>query len=42
MTRHLVIVGCGHAHMTVLLRLAECTGKGCRVTVLSPDAHHSC
>jgi hypothetical protein len=40
--RHLVIVGCVHAHMTVLLRLAESTGKGCRVTVVSPDAHHYC
>lgn len=40
MAKHLVIVGGGHAHMTVLLRLAEFTGKGHRVTVISPDAHH--
>lgn len=40
MAKHLVIVGAGHAHMTVLLRLAEFTGRGYRVTVISPDAHH--
>ncbi len=40
MAKRLVIVGGGHAHMTVLLRLAEFTGKGYRVTVISPDAHH--
>lgn len=40
MAKHLVIVGGGHAHMTVLLRLAEFTAKGHRVTVVSPDAHH--
>ena len=40
MSRHLVIVGCGHAHLTVLLRVADFTGKGYRVTVVSPDSHH--
>jgi len=40
MARHLVIVGCGHAHLTVLLRVADFTGKGYRVTVVSPDSHH--
>lgn len=40
MARHLVIVGGGHAHMTVLLRLGEFTGKGHRVTVISPDPYH--
>jgi NADH dehydrogenase FAD-containing subunit len=40
MGKHLVIVGGGHAHMTVLLRLAEFTGKGHRVTVISPSPYH--
>lgn len=40
MGRHLVVVGGGHAHMTLLLRLAEFTGKGHRVTVISPDPYH--
>ncbi|MRR33336.1 pyridine nucleotide-disulfide oxidoreductase [bacterium] len=40
MAKHLVIVGGGHAHLTVLLRLAEFTGKGHRVTVISPDPYH--
>jgi len=40
MAKHLVIVGGGHAHMTVLLRLGEFTGKGHRVTVISPDPYH--
>lgn len=40
MGKHLVIVGGGHAHMTVLLRLADFTGKGYRVTVISPDPYH--
>ncbi len=40
MAKQLLIVGCGHAHLTVLLRLADFTGKGYRVTVVSPDSHH--
>lgn len=40
MGRHLVVVGCGHAHMTLLLRLAEFTGRGHLVTVINPDPYH--
>jgi NADH dehydrogenase FAD-containing subunit len=40
MGKHLVLAGGGHAHMTVLLRLVEFTGKGHRVTVISPSAYH--
>jgi NADH dehydrogenase FAD-containing subunit len=40
MEKHLVIVGGGHAHMTMLLRLGDFTGKGHRVTVISPDPYH--
>jgi NADH dehydrogenase FAD-containing subunit len=40
MGKHLVIVGGGHAHMTVLLRLGDFTGKGYRVSVISPDPYH--
>jgi NADH dehydrogenase FAD-containing subunit len=40
MGRHLVVVGGGHAHMTLLLRLADFTGRGHRVTVISPSPYH--
>jgi len=40
MGKHLVLAGGGHAHMTVLLRLGDFTGKGHRVTVISPSAYH--
>jgi len=40
MDRHLVIVGVGHAHLTLLLRLGYLTGRGHRVTVISPDPYH--
>jgi NADH dehydrogenase FAD-containing subunit len=40
MAKHLVLVGGGHAHMTVLLRLGEFTGRGHRVTLVSSSAHH--
>jgi NADH dehydrogenase FAD-containing subunit len=40
MDKHLVIVGGGHAHMTVLLRLGEFAVKGHRVTVVSPSPYH--
>jgi NADH dehydrogenase FAD-containing subunit len=40
MAKHLVIVGGGHAHMTVLLRLGDFIDKGHRVTVISPDPYH--
>jgi NADH dehydrogenase FAD-containing subunit len=40
MSKHLVLVGGGHAHMTVLLRIADCIDKGHRVTVIGPDSYH--
>lgn len=40
MGKHLVIVGGGHAHMTALLRLGDFTGRGHRVTVISPSPYH--
>lgn len=40
MTKHLVLVGAGHAHMTVLKRLAEFTAAGQRVTVIGPGPLH--
>jgi NADH dehydrogenase FAD-containing subunit len=40
MTKHLVIVGGGHAHMTLLLRLGYFIEKGYRVTVISPEPYH--
>lgn len=40
MGRHLVIVGGGHAHLTVLARLRDFTGAGHRVTLVSPSPYH--
>jgi NADH dehydrogenase FAD-containing subunit len=40
MAKHLVLVGGGHAHMMVLLRLGEFTGRGHRVTLVSSSDHH--
>ncbi len=40
MTKHLVLVGAGHAHMTVLKRLADFTAAGHRVTVIGPGPLH--
>jgi NADH dehydrogenase FAD-containing subunit len=40
MGKHLVLVGGGHAHMTVMLRLAEYVARGHRVTLVSPSPHH--
>ncbi len=39
MVRHLVLVGGGHAHLTVMLNLREYTGRGHRVTLISPSSH---
>jgi NADH dehydrogenase FAD-containing subunit len=39
MGRHLVLVGGGHAHMTVLFRLGDFTGRGHRVTVINPSPY---
>jgi NADH dehydrogenase FAD-containing subunit len=40
MSKNLVLVGAGHAHMTVLKRLAEFTAAGHRVTVIGPGPLH--
>jgi NADH dehydrogenase FAD-containing subunit len=40
MGKHLVLIGGGHAHMVTLARLVEMTGRGHRVTVVQPSAHH--
>jgi NADH dehydrogenase FAD-containing subunit len=40
MRKHLVLVGAGHAHMTVLKRLADFTAGGHRVTVIGPGPLH--
>ena len=40
MSKHLVIVGAGHAHLTVLKNLAEFIKAGHRVTVVSSSALH--
>lgn len=39
MGRHLVLVGGGHAHMTVLFRLGDFIGRGHRVTVINPSPY---
>ncbi|MFW5810093.1 MAG: pyridine nucleotide-disulfide oxidoreductase, partial [Thermodesulfobacteriota bacterium] len=40
MSKHLVIVGAGHAHLTLLKRMAELTEQGHRATVISKGAFH--
>lgn len=40
MNRHLVLVGGGHAHMTVMLNLADFVARGHRVTLVSPSPYH--
>jgi NADH dehydrogenase FAD-containing subunit len=40
MSRHLVIVGGGHAHLTVLLKLHDYIQRGFRVSVVSPSPYH--
>lgn len=40
MGKNLVLVGGGHAHMTVLLRLREYTDKGHSVTLISLSPYH--
>jgi NADH dehydrogenase FAD-containing subunit len=37
---HLVLAGGGHAHMTVMQRLAEFQQRGHKVTLVSPDRYH--
>jgi len=40
MSKHLVLVGGGHAHMTVMLNLAEFISRGHSVTLVSPSPYH--
>ncbi len=40
MPKHLVIVGAGHAHMTVLKNLGVFAAAGHRVSVIGPNPHH--
>jgi len=40
MGKHLVVVGAGHAHLTVLKNLKEFTDSGHRVTVISSSPRH--
>jgi len=40
MTKHLVIVGGGHAHMMTLANINAFVEKGHRVTVIGPSEHH--
>lgn len=40
MAKHLVLVGGGHAHMTVMLNLEQYTRRGHQVTLVSSDAYH--
>ena len=40
MNKHLVLVGGGHAHMTVLKHLDRFGDKGHSVTLISPTTHH--
>ena len=40
MGKHLVIVGGGHAHLTVLLRCREYIEQGHRVTLVNPSPYH--
>ena len=40
MTKHLVLIGGGHAHMETLAKLHTFVEKGYRVTVVGPSAYH--
>lgn len=40
MGKHLVLVGGGHAHMTVMVNLRNYVERGHRVTLIGPSAHH--
>jgi NADH dehydrogenase FAD-containing subunit len=40
MGKHLVLVGGGHAHLSVLLNLAEYVRRGHRVTLVGPSPYH--
>jgi NADH dehydrogenase FAD-containing subunit len=40
MGNHLVLVGGGHAHLTVLLHLSDYVQGGHRVTLVGPSPYH--
>jgi NADH dehydrogenase FAD-containing subunit len=40
MGKHLVLVGGGHAHMTVMLNLQDYIRRGHQVTLIGPSAYH--
>ncbi|MGD2185160.1 MAG: FAD-dependent oxidoreductase [Desulfobacterales bacterium] len=40
MGRHLVLVGGGHAHMTVMVKLRDYIERGHQVTLIGPSAYH--
>ena len=40
MAKHLVLVGGGHAHLTVLKQIDDFTTRGNRVTVIGPSHYH--
>ena len=40
MGRHLVLVGGGHAHMTVMVNLQNYVERGHRVSLIGPSTHH--
>lgn len=40
MGNHLVLVGGGHAHLTVLLHLSDYVQRGHRVTLINPSPYH--
>src|SRR5512139_1734520 len=40
MGKHLVLVGGGHAHLTVLLNLATYIERGHKVTLIGPSPYH--
>jgi len=40
MGKRLVLVGGGHAHLTVLLKLAEYVQRGHRITLIGPSPYH--
>jgi NADH dehydrogenase FAD-containing subunit len=40
MSKHLILVGGGHAHMTVMLNLRDYIERGHRVTLIGPSPYH--
>lgn len=40
MTKHLVLVGGGHAHLTTIVKIPNFIARGHRVTLIGPSPHH--